>query len=145
MAGSREFRNVFGTKSSLERGRQDGGFKQGQMAEDRVAIDMSARGWRVIYQNQKFAGVEVDLVLAGACLEILLIEVKSLKSQEYAEQRVSRTQKRRVCRAACFLEGFLNRPVCLLFAFVNSDHLTISYYDFLGESWDPRPTSVSKP
>jgi Holliday junction resolvase-like predicted endonuclease len=109
----------------------------GRVAEAKAQQALERFGWRLKAKNHKVSGVELDLLVSHPAKGVLVCEVKSLRSQEYSLQRVSSAQKRRLSRACRALEARWGCEVCLIFAFVDSASLVVSFYDFSGEIWDP--------
>ena len=75
----------------------------GQSAEEAVARDYLARGYRIIARRWRKAGGEIDLIVAQG-INLAVVEVKSAFSHDAAAGHLTRAQIRRLVIAA---ESFL--------------------------------------
>ena len=72
---------------------------KGLLKEKRVARYLINKGWTIVSQNQKILGVEVD-ILAQKGKEQILVEVKSIQSEDQIENILKEKQKDRLKKAA---------------------------------------------
>jgi len=92
--------------------------KRGSLKENLVAKYFVQKGWTILYQNHKFLGVEVDLIVKKNQFH-MLIEVKSITQQEHLEKILKTKQKKRLLQVTQALsEDFSN--LSLLLAVVNN-------------------------
>lgn len=75
---------------------------RGKSCEDLALQHYLSRSFQLIRRRWKSPFAEIDLVLRAPTGEIVLVEVKSLKSVEYLHVRISRRQKQRLQRALIF-------------------------------------------
>ena len=68
---------------------------KGLLKEKLVARYLIKKGWTIISQNKKILGVEVD-ILAQKNKEQILIEVKSIRSEDQIENILKEKQKERL-------------------------------------------------
>lgn len=102
---------------------------KGALTENIVAQYLKQRGWTILFQNEKVLGVEVD-ILARKEKEYSLIEVKSLKKEEYIEKILKKTQKERLKKAALHLCGDIPQGLRLFLAVVNPKN-QIRFFEIL--------------
>ncbi|MEO0337030.1 MAG: hypothetical protein AAF202_11575, partial [Pseudomonadota bacterium] len=95
----------------------------------------------LLYKNEQFSGVEVDLVLLGPDHNLLLCEVKSLSCESFVNSRVKQSQRSRLERAARHIEGRFGKKVELVYVFVSKSSIQI--YDNLGEPWSSQSVAGS--
>ena len=72
---------------------------KGLLKEKLVARYLVKKGWTVISQNKKILGVEVD-ILAQKNEEQILVEVKSIKTEDQIENILKEKQKDRLKKVA---------------------------------------------
>ena len=72
---------------------------KGLLKEKQVASYLIKKGWTIVSQNQKVLGVEVD-ILAQKGKEQILVEVKSIQSEDQIENILKEKQKDRLKKAA---------------------------------------------
>ena len=70
-------------------------YHKGQYKEYLVSEHLKSRGWNIVCQNQRFFGVEVD-ILAKRNDAYTLVEVKSLNNEAHTEKILSNHQKKRL-------------------------------------------------
>jgi Holliday junction resolvase-like predicted endonuclease len=73
-----------------------------------VRRQLEAAGLRCLSSNQKYFGVEVDLLFETSAGERWVVEVKSLRDSNYLERRVTPAQRARIRRV---LAQFLERGI----------------------------------
>ena len=93
---------------------------KGRRNEDRVCKRLKKQGWRIICQNKRFFGVEVDLLAERKGIYIL-VEVKSLNNEYHLEKLLSEKQKNRLKAVAEALSPQARGGLCLLLALVNQN------------------------
>ena len=70
-------------------------YSKSWQSEHLVSEHLKSRGWNIVCQNQRFFGVEVD-ILARRNTIYTLVEVKSLKNEAHIEKIISKKQKDRL-------------------------------------------------
>lgn len=105
----------------------------GKAAEDLVARGFGSFGFQVLSRNMKVLGVEVDLIVKDIESRISIVEVKSLSSDLFSSNRVSKKQKKRLVRAAQALSDSYHAPVDLKFAFCHTKSGLVEVFSFDGE------------
>ena len=91
---------------------------KGQHNEHLVCQYLKRKGWSIVCQNQRFFGVEVD-ILAKRNEIHTLVEVKSLKNEAHLEKILSDWQKNRLKKVAEALSSQLPGGLNLFLALVN--------------------------
>ena len=72
---------------------------KGLLKEKLVACYLVKKGWTIVSQNKKILGVEVD-ILAKKNKDQVLVEVKSIQSEDQLEKILKDKQKDRLKKAA---------------------------------------------
>lgn len=93
-------------------------YSKGRQNEYLVSQHLKRKGWNIVFQNQRFFGVEVD-ILAKQKDVYTLIEVKSLKNEAHLEKILSDQQKQRLKMVAEALSLQTPKGLYLLLALVN--------------------------
>jgi len=93
-------------------------YSKSRQSEYLVSEHLKSRGWNIVCQNQKFFGVEVD-ILAKRNNIYTLVEVKSLKSEAHIEKIISKKQKNRLKAVIEALSPQVPKGLNLLLALVN--------------------------
>ena len=91
---------------------------KGRRNENRVRRRLKKQGWRIICQNKRFFGVEVDIIAERNGIYIL-VEVKSLNNEYHLEKILSKKQKKRLKAVAEALSIKMPGGLCLLLALVD--------------------------
>lgn len=91
---------------------------KGLLKEKLVARYLINKGWTIVSQNKKILGVEVD-ILAKKNKEQILVEVKSIQSEDQIENILKERQKDRLKKAAESLCESPNSSIQLFLATVN--------------------------
>ena len=94
---------------------------KGLLKEKLVARYLVKRGWAIISQNKKILGVEVD-ILARKNEDQILIEVKSIKTEDQIENILKEKQKDRLKKAAESLCENSSYSIQLFLATVDSQN-----------------------
>ena len=100
---------------------------KGFINEHIVARYLIQKGWTILHQNKKVLGVEID-ILAKKGKEHLLIEVKSIKKEEYLESILKDKQKERLQKAAQSLCEDFPEGLRLFLATVNPKN-TVEFFE----------------
>ena len=100
---------------------------KGLLKEKTVTDYLIRKGWTIIAQNRKILGVEVD-ILAQKNKEQILVEVKSIKTEEQIENILKEKQKGRLKKAAESLCDDSLFSVQLFLATVDSQN-KISFFE----------------
>ena len=72
---------------------------RGWMKEQLVSRHLKKKGWKIIFQNKKILGVEID-ILARKQKEQILVEVKSIRHIYQTENIIKEKQKERLKKVA---------------------------------------------
>ena len=94
---------------------------KGLLKEKWVARYLINKGWTIVFQNKKILGVEVD-ILAQKNKARILVEVKSIKSEEQIENILKDKQKDRLKKVAESLCADLSYSIQLFLATVDSQN-----------------------
>ena len=94
---------------------------KGLLKEKIVADYLIQKGWTIVSQNKKILGVEVD-ILAQKSKEQILVEVKSIKTEEQIENILKEKQKERLKKAAESLCDDSSSGIQLFLAAVDSQN-----------------------
>ena len=73
--------------------------EKGLLKENIVARHLVKKGWTIVSQNKKILGVEVDIV-AKKNRERILVEVKSIQTEDQIEKILKDKQKNRLKKVA---------------------------------------------
>lgn len=93
-------------------------YPKGRHNEYLVCQYLKSKGWSIVCQNQRFFGVEVDIIAKRN--EIYnLVEVKSLNNEAHLEKILSDWQKDRLKKVADALSSQTRGGLNLLLALVN--------------------------
>ena len=79
---------------------------KGLWKEKLVAQHLKKKGWRILHQNKKILGVEID-ILAEKNKDRILVEVKSIQNPDQIESILKEKQKERLKKAA---ESLCDKP-----------------------------------
>ena len=90
---------------------------KGRRSERLVADFLRRKGFRIVFQNQKTLGVEIDL-LAEKQGAAALVEVKTLKEESHLEGILKERQRSRLQKAALSLAPDFPQGVSLQLAVV---------------------------
>ena len=91
---------------------------KGLLKEEAVVSYLEEEGWTIIYRNKKILGVEVD-ILAQKNKEKILVEVKSIYSEDQIEKILKNKQKDRLKKVAESLLSDSHSSIQLFLAVVN--------------------------
>lgn len=92
--------------------------ERGLWAEEQVAVELRARGWRVIARRWRGPVAEIDLI-ARRTGEDALIEVKTISANAaFHSTRLTPRQLQRLIRARELWQARFGRPTRLLLAWV---------------------------
>ena len=91
---------------------------KGRQNESLVSQHLKRKGWHIVCQNQKFFGVEVD-ILAKKRGIYTLVEVKSLRNEAHLEKILNNQQKKRLKMVAEALSLQTPEGLYLFLALVN--------------------------
>ena len=94
-------------------------YSRGRYNEYLVCQYLKSKGWSIVCQNQRFFGVEVD-ILAKRNEIYNLVEVKSLKNETHLEKILSDRQKNRLKTVAEALSLQIQGGLNLFLALVNN-------------------------
>ena len=92
---------------------------KGLLKEKLVACHLIQEGWTIVSQNKKILGVEVD-ILAKKNKEHILVEVKSVKTEDQIENILKEKQKDRLKKVAESLCENTSYSIQLFLATVDS-------------------------
>ena len=102
---------------------------KGKRKEELVVQYLKKQGWKIVYQNKKILGVEIDILVKKQKV-CRLIEVKSLKREEHIEKILKPKQKERLKKAALSLCEDFPQGVLLFLALVNPKN-EIAFFEIL--------------
>jgi putative endonuclease len=71
----------------------------GRRAETRAAIALRLKGYRILDRRVRTPAGEIDLVVRRGAV-VAFVEVKARRTRAHAVESISRTQRRRIVRAA---------------------------------------------
>lgn len=93
--------------------------RKGAMKEQIVSQNLQNKGWKILDQNKKVLGVEIDII-AKKEQQIMLVEVKSITREEQLENILKDKQKERLKKAAEVVFGeYPDKQPSLIFATVD--------------------------
>ena len=92
--------------------------EKGLLKEKLVARYLINKGWTIISKNKKILGVEID-ILAKKNKEQILVEVKTIQSEDQIENILKEKQKERLKKVAESLCESPNSSIQLLLATVD--------------------------
>lgn len=90
---------------------------KGEWAEAQVIRHF--KKFKLLHQRLRTPFAEVDLVFQMSPREVLMVEVKALRSFDFLPQRISTKQKQRIFRARTYYQEKFRSLVVLNWAFVN--------------------------
>ena len=105
----------------------------GRHTENSVENMLTQKGWRVVYRNKKFFGIELDRLMRIKNGDLVLLEIKSIESWDYIEQRVSIKQKRRLQALRSLIQGQVDEAVHLMYAFYSTQNQMLKVYTAEGD------------
>lgn len=86
--------------------------------------------YRLLKHRMKTPFAELDLIFESPKGEILIIEVKSIQSQEFIQGRLTEKQKKRLGRAMQYLQTQTRRPILFWLVMVTHQKEVLVFRDF---------------
>ena len=102
--------------------------RKGRLCEQQALAFFEERGWRLVAQNQRVKGVEIDLILQKPSA-FLLVEVKSDNAFR-KDHPLSREQKQRLQKAFTVFCEQQKKPVYIQLAIVGKAQVSVFDLEF---------------